>query len=158
MKLPYIVVYLCQSNRSNDDENCFINKVLRILKKDVKKEMKKKTVFFICGVAALMDVEFEWLIDVLYFFINFRHKKNIENRFIYFINLQFKDKHIEHSSDRHHHHPHSCSCLILSRETMKCSFYLFYFFFTIMSSHLRLTYSKVEEILFSQFALLSVCS
>jgi hypothetical protein len=49
--------------------------VLWILKKDVKKEMKKKTVFFICGVAALMDVEFEWLIDVLYFFINFRHKK-----------------------------------------------------------------------------------
>ena len=126
MKLPYIVVYLCQSNRSNDDENCFINKVLRILKKDVKKEMKKKTVFFICGVAALMDVEFEWLIDVLYFFINFRHKKNIENRFIYFINLQFKDKHIEHSSDRHHHHPHSCSCLILSRETMKCSFYFIF--------------------------------
>jgi hypothetical protein len=76
-------------------------------------------------------------------------RNNIENRFIYFINLQFKDKHIEYSSDRHHHHPHSCSCLILSRETMKWSFY--FIFFIIMNSHLRLTYSKVEEILFSCF-------
>lgn len=151
MKLPYIVVYLCQSNRSNDDENCFINKVLGYLRKMWRRKWRRKQSFIICGVAALMDVEFEWLIDVLYFFINFRHKKKEYWESIHLLH-QFTIQRQAHWALEWSTSSSSSSCLILSTETMKCSYFI------VMSSHLRLTYSKIEEILFSHLTLLSVCS